>query len=44
MEIHIINRIPNGIALGWTYYPPDRNHKFEELTLHLGVIDLRFLF
>ena len=41
MEIQIINRIPTGVAIGWSYYSPDEDHDFEDLTFHLGIIDLR---
>lgn len=43
MEIHIINRIPTGVAFGWSYYSPDEDHDFEDLTIHLLIVDLRFL-
>lgn len=43
MEIQIINRLPMGVALGFTYYEPDENHNFEDLTIHLVIVDLRFL-
>jgi len=43
MEIQIINRIPAGVAIGWSYYSPDENHNYEEITFHLLLIDLRFV-
>jgi hypothetical protein len=43
MEILIINRIGNGIALGWTYYDIDEEHEYQELTIHIAVLDLRFI-
>lgn len=43
MEILIINRISNGLAIGWTYYDTDEDHDYQELTFHVGIIDLRFI-
>ena len=43
MEILIINRISNGLALGWTYYDRDEDHDYEELTIHIAILDLRFM-
>ena len=43
MEIQIINRLPMGVAFGFTYFEPDETHNFEDLTIHLVIIDLRFI-
>ena len=43
MEILIINRISNGLAIGWTYYDKDEEHDYQELTFHIAIIDLRFM-
>lgn len=43
MEILIINRISNGLAIGWTYYDKDEEHDYQELTFHIAILDLRFI-
>ena len=42
MEILIINRVPTGAAIGWSFYDPDENHDFYELTIHLILVDIAF--
>lgn len=43
MEIHIIDRIPIGFALGWSYFPPEKKNPIEEITFHLILVDIKFL-
>jgi len=42
MEIMIINRIPTGVAIGWSFYDPDEDHPFSQIILHLAIVDLSF--
>lgn len=34
-EISIINRLPNGLVLGWNYYTPEEGYEFYEFDLYL---------
>ena len=43
MDIYIINRIPTGIALGWSYFPPEEKYPVEEITFHLVLIDIKIV-
>jgi hypothetical protein len=41
-EIEIQNRIPVGIAIGWSLYNKDESYDFGELIIYLGIISLHF--
>ena len=41
-EIEIQNRIPVGIAIGWSLYNTDESYDFGELIIYLGIISLHF--
>lgn len=40
MEIEIRNRIPLGVSIGWTFFGRDNDFGYDELTLHLVLIDI----
>lgn len=42
MEILIINRVPTGAAIGWSFFDPEEKFNYSELILHLLVIDIAF--
>ena len=41
-EIELQNRIPVGIAVGWSFYNKDENHDYGEFVVYLGLISLHF--
>tara|TARA_R110000803_G_scaffold68183_5_gene129949 strand:- start:546 stop:692 length:147 start_codon:yes stop_codon:yes gene_type:complete len=41
-EIELQNRIPVGIAFGWSFYDKDENHDYGEFVVYLGLISLHF--
>lgn len=41
-ELEIQNRIPVGIAFGWSFFNKDESYEFGELIVYLGIISLHF--
>lgn len=41
-ELEIENRIPVGIAFGWSYFGKDESYDYGELKVYLGIISLNF--
>ena len=44
-EVNIINRLPNGLILGWSYFAPDEEKEefnYYEFDLYLLIIQLQF--
>jgi hypothetical protein len=41
-EIEIQNRIPVGVAIGWSFFNKDESYDYGELILYLGIISLHF--
>lgn len=39
-DIEIHNRIRIGFAIGWEYYASDKDHKYSEVTIFLGLISM----
>tara|TARA_B100000085_G_scaffold163885_2_gene149025 strand:- start:3436 stop:3570 length:135 start_codon:yes stop_codon:yes gene_type:complete len=44
MELEIHNRLKIGFALGWSYYPKDRDFNYSEVTIYLGLISLKIMY
>ena len=40
-DIAIINRLPNGLLLGFNYYPADDNYRYEEFSLYVFIVQFR---
>jgi len=43
-EVSIINRIPSGLILGWSYYVPEDEGEFNyyEFDLYLLIVQIQF--
>tara|TARA_R100001198_G_scaffold96014_1_gene84079 strand:+ start:1105 stop:1251 length:147 start_codon:yes stop_codon:yes gene_type:complete len=41
-ELEVENRIPVGIAFGWSYFGIDDEYDHGELKIYLGLISLNF--
>lgn len=41
-ELEIQNRIPVGIAFGWSFFNKDESYEYGELIVYLGIISLHF--
>ncbi len=39
-EVGIQNRLPMGIAIGWTYYSPDEDCHYHELAVYLFLVSI----
>jgi len=44
MDFSIILLLPNGINLGFNYYPANTNYEYEELNLYLLIVQLKWRF
>ena len=44
MEIEVHNRLKIGFALGWSYYPSDREFDYSEVTINLGLISFKIMY
>ena len=40
-DVAIINRLPNGILLGFNYYPSDQDYCYHEFSLYLFIVQFR---
>lgn len=41
-ELEVQNRIPVGVAIGWSLFNKDESYDYGELILYLGIISLHF--
>ena len=39
-EISLQNRMPMGIALGWSYYPPNAELEYSEVCIYLFLVSI----
>lgn len=39
-ELSIENRWNIGMAVGWSYYPPDDNHNYNELVVYVFLVSI----
>ena len=44
MDFSIILLLPNGINLGFNYYPANTHYEYEELNLYLLIVQLKWRF
>ena len=44
MDFSVILLLPNGINLGFNYFPMDEQHDFEEVNIYLLTIQLKWRF
>lgn len=44
MDFSIILLLPNGINLGFNYFPADTEHNYEELNIYLLIVQLKWRF
>jgi hypothetical protein len=44
MDFSIILLLPNGINVGFNYYPADMEHNFEEWNLYLLILQFKWRF
>ena len=42
MTIEIRNRLQHGLVIGWSYFAPDEDHDWHEVTFYLLVVELYF--
>jgi hypothetical protein len=44
MDFSVILLLPNGLNLGFNYYPADEDHEYEETNIYLLFIQLKWRF
>ena len=44
MDFRIILLLPNGINLGFNYFPADTEHNYEELNIYLLILQPKCIF
>tara|TARA_R110002020_G_scaffold119090_1_gene271921 strand:+ start:460 stop:603 length:144 start_codon:yes stop_codon:yes gene_type:complete len=44
MEFFVILLIPNGLNIGFYYFPPTEEYDFEEISVYLLIVQLKWRF
>lgn len=44
MELFVILLIPNGLNIGFYYFPPTEEHNYDEISLYLLIVQLKWRF
>jgi len=44
MDFSVILLLPNGLNLGFNYYPSDDTYEYEEMNIYLLIIQLKWRF
>lgn len=44
MDFSIILLLPNGLNVGFNYFPADEEHNYEELNIYLLIVQLKWRF
>ena len=44
MDFSVILLLPNGLNLGFNYYPADEDHEYEEMNIYLLIVQLKWRF
>ena len=44
MDFSVILLLPNGLNLGFNYYPADEDREYEEMNIYLLIVQLKWRF
>ena len=44
MDFSVILLLPNGLNLGFNYYPANEEYQFEEINVYLFIVQLKWRF
>ncbi len=42
MDFSVILLLPNGINIGFNYFPMDKEHQYEEVNIYLLIVQLKW--
>jgi hypothetical protein len=42
MDFSVILLLPNGINIGFNYFPMDKEHEYEEVNIYLLIVQLKW--
>ena len=43
MDFSVILLLPNGLNIGFNYFPSDENYEYEEINIYLFIVQLKCL-
>jgi hypothetical protein len=44
MDFSVILLLPNGLNIGFNYFPSDENYDYEEINIYLFIVQLKWRF
>jgi len=42
MDFSVILLLPNGLNIGFNYFPPDKEHLYEEVNIYLLIVQFKW--